>query len=359
MNRHSMIGLIGVGSAFALVGPVDAARVGRGQDGRCPCILAGEDLVPLSKQEQATLLAMREEEKLARDVYRAMHDRWQRPAFRRITAAEQRHMDVIGRLVRLYELTDPVTDNARGVFTNDEFREVYRQSLDTGSESLVAALKVGAEIEERDIADLREALAATEHPALERVYGNLERASHKHLRAFARQLARAGGEYQPRHLPPDEFARLAAAGPQPGSGRGAVDAPRRGRGMARRGGGCAGCDRDACCGERERGSGRGPCAQRARPAAGRSPSDRPCGPGGERPRAWGRDRGGRCGGCLGGPESRRWPAGPRADVPPRRPGGSGRCGLGRPAIAEQRCCCPDAQRCGGAGRAWRALRPGA
>src|SRR5512143_2239794 len=62
---------------------------------------------PLSSQEQADLLYMREEEKLARDTYLTLYDLWASTVFSNIASSEQMHMDAILKLLKKYNLSDP------------------------------------------------------------------------------------------------------------------------------------------------------------------------------------------------------------------------------------------------------------
>jgi len=62
--------------------------------------------------ERSDLLYMREEEKLARDVYLAKDDQWGLRVFRNIARAEQSHMDVILALLDKYEIPDPVSHHS-------------------------------------------------------------------------------------------------------------------------------------------------------------------------------------------------------------------------------------------------------
>jgi hypothetical protein len=73
--------------------------------------------------------------------------------------------------------------------------------MSTGSQSLAGALKVGATIEEVDIADLQSRLTATANANIQYVYNNLMQGSYNHLRSFVRVLGRKAGEtYQPQYL---------------------------------------------------------------------------------------------------------------------------------------------------------------
>lgn len=144
--------------------------------------------VPLSDAEATDLLFMREEEKLARDVYLEMYDLWELPVFRNIARAEQAHMNAVGRLIARYGLTDPVGNNPRGVFANPELQAMYDELVARGRQSTAEALQVGIDIETADIADLQDALADVAHSDIARVYGNLLRGSERHLAAFSRYL---------------------------------------------------------------------------------------------------------------------------------------------------------------------------
>ena len=139
----------------------------------------------LTQEETDSILLMREEEKLARDVYLTLADQWNVPVFRNIAQSESRHMQAVKMLIDRYGLEDPVTDDTIGVFTRPEFAQMYQELVASGSVSLSEAYKVGIRIEEMDIQDLREALDHVQSPDIRRVYQNLLRASENHLRAFS------------------------------------------------------------------------------------------------------------------------------------------------------------------------------
>lgn len=148
----------------------------------------GDPPAALTDDEKTDLLFMREEEKLARDVYREMYTLWGLPIFRNIANAEQAHMNAVLRLLNRHGLADPVGDNPPGVFANAELQALYTDLIARGSVSVAAALQAGVDIETADIADLQDALARTTHRDITRVYSNLLRASQKHLAAFSRVL---------------------------------------------------------------------------------------------------------------------------------------------------------------------------
>ena len=165
-------------------------------------------IVPLSAQEQADLLYMREEEKLARDVYLTLSAKWQTPIFSNIAASEQNHMDAILTLLQRYKVADPVAGMGVGEFATEHFQTLYNDLVAWGSQSLIDALKVGCTIEEIDIIDLWNCMAATTHKDVLNVYQNLEAASENHLRAFVGQLASRGVTYEPVYLTPEQYQQI-------------------------------------------------------------------------------------------------------------------------------------------------------
>lgn len=139
----------------------------------------------LSVEEEASLIYMREEEKLARDIYLKMYELWGVRVFDNIRRSEEAHMRAMLTLINRYGLTDPVGNNGVGVFTDPRLQALYDQLFAQGSVSVLAAYQVGVTIEQTDIADLTNALTFVDNPDIVRVYTNLLQASRSHLRAFA------------------------------------------------------------------------------------------------------------------------------------------------------------------------------
>jgi hypothetical protein len=167
----------------------------------------------LNQQEKDAILYMREEEKLARDVYDSMYTKWDVNPFGNIRQSEQTHMDRMKSLITSYRLADPVTNNndKYGVFTNTLLQIYYNELVTTGSISLMEALKAGAKIEELDIADLEERIKQTKQPDIISTYNFLKMASENHLRAFVRRLKMQGVNYEPVILNKKEFNKIIAA----------------------------------------------------------------------------------------------------------------------------------------------------
>jgi hypothetical protein len=214
----------------AVAGAADSVTTGTSTDGRSENVtrvdvsgntgLASVTLSDvLSDTEVEGLLYMREEEKLARDVYLTLYDKWGLGVFQNISGSEQAHMDAVKSLLDRYGLEDPAAGNEIGVFTNLTLQALYDQLVEEGSQSLADALRVGAAIEEIDILDLEERIAQTDKGDIQQVYDNLMMGSSNHLRAFVSNPERQTGEtYQPQYL--DQTAYESIVNSPMGRGRG-------------------------------------------------------------------------------------------------------------------------------------------
>jgi len=160
--------------------------------------------VTLYPEDESTLLWMREEEKLARDVYLAMDDRWNKRIFRNIASSEQQHMDALLRQINSFNLVDPVVPG-RGVFYSDELQSLYTELVEKGQQSYIDALEVGATIEDLDIDDLMKAIDATDNLALKMTYQSLLEGSKNHLRSFIGLLQQQGISYEPQFISQELF----------------------------------------------------------------------------------------------------------------------------------------------------------
>ncbi len=138
----------------------------------------------LSDYEEQALVYVREEEKLARDVYTALYAKWGIAQFNTIASSESRHMAGVKRLLDRYGLTDPVAIDTPGLFVNEELQAAYDRLVAQGSRSVEEAFRVGVAIEQLDIADLQELIDRTNRPDISRVMQNLLRGSRNHLAAF-------------------------------------------------------------------------------------------------------------------------------------------------------------------------------
>ncbi len=155
----------------------------------------------LSEAEIEGILYMREEEKLAHDVYLALYDKWGLPIFQNIANSEQTHTEAVKTLIDRYGLQDPAAGQAAGLFANAELQGLYNQLVAEGSQSLAGALRTGGAIEEIDILDLEKHIAQTDQADIKLVYENLTKGSQNHLRSFAATLqTQTGTVYEPQYL---------------------------------------------------------------------------------------------------------------------------------------------------------------
>ena len=198
MRRLLGIALIGLLSVSAVL--AQGGAPGRGDCGGQAGSLNDLPYQTIDDTERADLVFMVEEEKLARDVYRAFDDLWGLRIFRNIAGAEQTHMNALLQLFVKYGIEDTVGDAPEGEFTDPDLQQLYDQLLDQGSVSLVDALIVGATVEDLDIQDLEVRLARTDNEDIQTVYQNLQKGSRNHLRAFAGMLEDSGISYEPQYI---------------------------------------------------------------------------------------------------------------------------------------------------------------
>ena len=168
----------------------------------------------LSLSEEAHLIFMRSEEKLARDVYLTLGEMYpKQPVFNTIaTLSEQRHTDTMRDLLIKFRIDDPEPNADEpgyiGVFESPYFDFYFMGKFDFligKAADLLSALKVGALIEELDMEDINFCndtiyevfqldggtpcgLTATDVRALENTLENLLAGSENHLCAFISQI---------------------------------------------------------------------------------------------------------------------------------------------------------------------------
>ena len=155
----------------------------------------------LSAAEIQGLLYMREEEELARDlyldIYAAKDNRLK--VFKNISDnAETRHAAAVLALLDMYGIEDPST-GFHNTYTSEIIQMLYDQLLNNavGSDD-IAALKVGALVEETDIRDinLEKNKVSESHTEIITTYENLLCGSRNHLRSFVKQIeSRTGQPY--------------------------------------------------------------------------------------------------------------------------------------------------------------------
>jgi hypothetical protein len=149
-----------------------------------------------------------QEEKLARDVYRHFAQKWGERPFGNIAQAEQRHLDAVAGLLKRFGESNPIAGKGPGEFADAKLKALYAELIAKGERSRLAALEVGALIEELDIVDLTRELSKTTQPEIARVYESLLAGSRNHLRAFSSAIVRMGSKYVPQHLDRKTFDEI-------------------------------------------------------------------------------------------------------------------------------------------------------
>lgn len=180
---------------------------GPGRNGVCPAQTGSTVPIVLGDTARAALKFQLEEERMAGELYLALGKKHAVRPFRNIPLAEARHRELMENLAVRAGLPAPAA-TATGRYETVALQARYDALLARGQTSLIEALKVGALVEEQDIADLRALAATTDHPDLLAAIGALERGSQHHLNAFVRNLRARGIDYEAQVLPPAEVARL-------------------------------------------------------------------------------------------------------------------------------------------------------
>lgn len=175
-------------------------------------------LTPCEPGLPADLCFLREEEKLARDVYLALSSDTGLPIFDNISASEQTHTDAVAAVLAARGITDPVTDDAPGAFTDPTLDALHTTLVEQGRGDAVAALRVGATIEDLDLHDIATFRSRTTEADALALYDSLACGSRNHLRSFAMQLDSRAVTYEAQYIAATELATILAT-PREACGR--------------------------------------------------------------------------------------------------------------------------------------------
>ncbi len=222
MQRKQFLKYLGAALGAAAVSPLLTAC--GGGDSTIPDPLPDSESAPvllpaLSAEEIAGLYYMREEEKLAHDVYLALYTKWGAQVFNNIAQSEAQHTEAVRSLILAHGLEDPAATTAPGVFVDAGLQALFNQLVGMGQSSLVDAIKVGCLVEETDIRDIEERKAQViGEPDIVQVYDHLLCGSRNHLRAFNSQLVKQGAVYVPTVLTQEEWDAIALSSNESCSG---------------------------------------------------------------------------------------------------------------------------------------------
>lgn len=161
---------------------------------------------PLTDSDKNALLFMLEEEKLARDTYTFLGEKWSINQFNNIKSSEQSHMDAIAQLLTSYGIQYTILP--AGQFADSALLNFYNQFITNGSISSANALQIGATIEDLDILDLEEYTALSTNETVINVFNSLECGSRNHLRSFVSAIVSAGGSYSPQFISQDYYNEI-------------------------------------------------------------------------------------------------------------------------------------------------------
>lgn len=174
-------------------------------------------LETISAAEKNGLLVMREEEKLAKDVYITLYKKWNLNVFNNISSSEATHTSAVLSLLQKYNIPDPVGNNSVGVFENTTLQKLYNDLVAKGSSSFLEGVKVGATIEDLDIKDLQDFLKDVNNQDISYVYQNLTKGSRNHLRSFYSQVLAQNGTYAAQFISQSEFDTIVNSAKEIGS----------------------------------------------------------------------------------------------------------------------------------------------
>ncbi|MBT8120346.1 MAG: DUF2202 domain-containing protein [Gammaproteobacteria bacterium] len=171
----------------------------------------------LDYNEKIHLMFMREEEKLARDVYQTLGSMYPDSAiFGNIDDSEQKHTTAVKAMIEKYGYEDPNTNDNVGAYTGEGFgwyfTEKYNQLVERASISELEALYVGAFIEELDMMDINQCPQVivetdngingvnqcgkvyTDKADIQRLYSSLLDGSDSHLEGYVANIENIIGE---------------------------------------------------------------------------------------------------------------------------------------------------------------------
>lgn len=161
----------------------------------------------LTEDEVSDLLFLREEEKLARDVYLYSYNKYGQQIFKNISDSESKHMDSVLELLNKYNIEDPVLDEV-GKFKDEHLQEIYDALIEKSEVSLIEALLVGNTIEDLDIYDISKNEERTDREDILTVYNSLKCGSRNHLRSFNSLVLNNDVIYTVQYITDTEFNEI-------------------------------------------------------------------------------------------------------------------------------------------------------
>lgn len=162
----------------------------------------------LTEIEISDLVFLRQEEKLAHDVYIYAYNKYADQIFKNIATSEQTHMDKIEALLKTYGISDPAVNLRDGEFTDTHLQSLYQQLTQKVDISLKDAYIVGATVEDLDIQDIEYFQSNTNQSDILDTYDALSCGSRNHLRSYTGRLEKLGYDYIPQFISADTFQAI-------------------------------------------------------------------------------------------------------------------------------------------------------
>ena len=205
--RFRTAALILAGLGLLLIPAMTADAQGRPQPtGTFDCqriLIDYFNSLPVNVLDQETIemvILLREEEKLARDVYLTLSELYTIQVFSNIARSEQQHMDLVAKILVRYAIPDPAAGNAIGEFTDPWVQGMFDQLVALGETSLINALIVGATIEDVDILHLQHILDHSDFDDVNVIVQNMIAGSRNHMRSFFGALEQRGEIYEAQYI---------------------------------------------------------------------------------------------------------------------------------------------------------------
>lgn len=160
---------------------------------------ANADGNEFTANEKTALLQIFEQEKLARDVYAELGEKFGINLLKNISISKQKQMSVLMDLMVLNQMS-PIFEDARGVYNDQELSELYTNITAEGSLSLNNAFRACAKVEDKNIFDLEKAISETTKNKLITLYSKISCNAGNDLRAGIKMLVGNGEMFMPDYI---------------------------------------------------------------------------------------------------------------------------------------------------------------
>jgi len=169
------------------------------------------DVNSLDQDTVDAIVLLREEEKLARDVYLTLSWWYDLPIFPNIAKSEQQHMNLVALLLDRYGIPDPAAGNGIGEFSDQWVQDLFDDLVASGAQSVEDALFAGAKIEDVDIYHLQHILDHSDFDDVNLIVQNMVAGSRNHMRGFVGALEKRNETYTAEFITQAELDAILAS----------------------------------------------------------------------------------------------------------------------------------------------------